>query len=206
MGMATGDGWLRALRGEGEAVQGEPRSAEQELADMADFIHRSLARGFGKQFSQADLQDLTQDALLRVHDKHPGFTGDSRFSTWVASVAVNGALSELRRRRHQHVELDQAAAAGERALRAPASDRLQRAQSHSVLMRAIDEALTDRQRTALLAELGGLPLAEVARRLQSQRGAVYKLLHDARKRLRAHLEAQGLGPSDLLTEEPREQA
>ena len=74
---------------------------------------------------------------------------------------------------------------------AEGSARLERAQRDGALKRAIDEALTERQREALLATLGGLPMVEVARRIGSTRGALYKLLHDARLRLRAHLEAEG---------------
>ena len=55
---------------------------------------------------------------------------------------------------------------------------------------AIDSALTERQREAILAVLSGLPLAEIARRTATSQGAVYKLLHDARRRLKRHLEAQ----------------
>ena len=78
---------------------------------------------------------------------------------------------------------------------------MQRRQAKVVLGDAIDNALTATQRQALCAELGGLPLVEVARRLGKSRGAVYKLLHDARKRLRAHIEARGLALDDLLTGE-----
>lgn len=58
------------------------------------------------------------------------------------------------------------------------------------LRAAIDTALTARQREAMLALLGGLPLAELARRLSTNQGAIYKLLHDARRRLKRCLESQ----------------
>jgi RNA polymerase sigma-70 factor (ECF subfamily) len=57
----------------------------------------------------------------------------------------------------------------------------------TALREAIDSALTARQREAMLALLGGLPLAELGRRLSMKQGAVYKLLHDARRRLKSHL-------------------
>lgn len=166
---------------------------------MRDFVRATLTKGFGTQLTDADLEDLSQETMLKIAAKHETFRRDSRFSTWVAAVAVNGALAELRRRRHVHVELEAATELGAAGLVPPeAPDRVQRARSAQLLREAIDTALTTRQREALLAELGGLPLAEVARRLQSDRGAVYKLLHDGRKRLRAYLQAHGMDASDLL--------
>ena len=61
----------------------------------------------------------------------------------------------------------------------------------------IERELTEKQRTALLAELKGMPLEEIGRRLGSNRNAVYKLTHDARKRLKKHLEAAGYSAADL---------
>jgi len=62
----------------------------------------------------------------------------------------------------------------------------------AALRKAIDTALTERQRDATLALLGGLPLAEMAHRLGTTQGAVYKLLHDARRRLKQYLEGDAL--------------
>ena len=61
----------------------------------------------------------------------------------------------------------------------------------------IENDLTEKQRTALLAELKGMPLDEIARHLGSTRNAVYKLTHDARKRLKRRLEAAGYTADDL---------
>ena len=63
----------------------------------------------------------------------------------------------------------------------------------------IESNLTDKQRTALLAELRGMPQDEIARHLGSNRNAVYKLTHDARKKLRQGLEAAGYTAEDVAT-------
>lgn len=61
------------------------------------------------------------------------------------------------------------------------------------------EELTDRQRQALVAaEIEGMPLEEVARRMGTNRNALYKLLHDARRRLKRRMIAEGISPQDLL--------
>ena len=194
--MTDGQEWLAALR---EATDGQTAV----LADMADFVRRSLAKSFGRQLGDADLEDLTQDVLVQVHRKHGDFRGDSRFSTWVAAIAVRTALSELRRRKHKNLSLEEAVQAGgeQLAQAASAPGDIQQRQQRQLLHDAIQEALTDRQREALLAELGGLPMEEVARRLGSKRGAVYKLLHDARKRLRAHLTERGFDATQLAPTE-----
>jgi RNA polymerase sigma-70 factor (ECF subfamily) len=63
----------------------------------------------------------------------------------------------------------------------------------------MQEDLTERQRTAMMAIMaGGMPLEEVARRMDTNRNALYKLLHDARKRMRDRLLEKGLSPQDVL--------
>ena len=68
----------------------------------------------------------------------------------------------------------------------------------SMLQKMIQEVLTERQRQAMLAVmLGGMPLAEVARRMGTNRNALYKLLHDGRMRLKERMLAAGLSAQDV---------
>ena len=65
--------------------------------------------------------------------------------------------------------------------------------------RIILEELTEKQRTAMIAsQIHGMPLDEVARRLDMNRNALYKLLHDARLRLKKRMAEEGLSPEDVL--------
>ena len=67
------------------------------------------------------------------------------------------------------------------------------------LQRLISTELTEKQRQALVAvRIQGMPLEEVARRMGTNRNALYKLLHDARQRLKSRMEAEGLSPEDVL--------
>jgi RNA polymerase sigma-70 factor, ECF subfamily len=159
------------------------------LADLRDFLRRTLARAFAAELDDGDLDDLVQESLLRIHERLGSFEHRSRFTTWAAAIAVNCAYSELRRRRYRHVSLDDAVELGAASLVQPEVAH-QQPDREAALRAAIDAALTSRQREAILALLGGLPLAEIARRSASSQGAVYKLLHDARRRLKHHLEAQ----------------
>jgi RNA polymerase sigma-70 factor (ECF subfamily) len=171
--------WVDGLRAGGGA------SYSEDLADLRDYLQRTLAKGFNQTLSAQDLDDLTQESLLRVHQKLGTFEGQCRFTTWAATIAVNCALSELRRRRYQHVSLDDAA---EQADWSAGDEPASEAQIEA-LRRGIKEALTERQREAIEAALGGLPLTELARRQGVTQGAIYKLLHDARRRLKGYLEA-----------------
>lgn len=65
------------------------------------------------------------------------------------------------------------------------------------LKRAIDERLTDRQRAAAMGELAGVPSEELAQRFGMNRNALYKLHHDARKKLLAALGEAGFDAEDV---------
>src|SRR6202012_5798718 len=106
-------------------------------------------------------------------------------------IAVNGALSQLRRRRFEHLSIEDAGEGVDWSQ--PEDGEPDNEERIALLRRGIDEALTERQREAIKAALGGLPLMELARRYEITQGAVYKLLHDARRRLKRFMEeAQGV--------------
>ena len=66
---------------------------------------------------------------------------------------------------------------------------------------AIETVLTAHQRRVLVAlAIDGVPIDVLAERLDTTRGALYKALHDARRKLRTHLEVSGLAP-DVMREE-----
>jgi RNA polymerase sigma-70 factor (ECF subfamily) len=178
----SNEAWVEALRATGPA----PSHAEI-VADLRDFLRRTLAKGFGQKLASDDLEDLAQESLLRVHGKLDTFQGQSRFTTWAATIAVNCALSELRRRRYHHLSIEEAGETADWSASegGGATDEEQIA----LLRRGIAEALTDKQREAIQAALGGLPLMELARRWDVSQGAIYKLLHDARRRLKSYMES-----------------
>jgi RNA polymerase sigma-70 factor (ECF subfamily) len=175
------EAWVEALRASGQAA-----SHADVVSDLRDFLRRTLAKGFGQKLTPEDLEDLAQESLLRVHGKIDSFQGQCRFTTWAATIAVNCTLSELRRRRYRHVSIEEA---GERVdWSASEGDSAADEEQIALLRRGIVEALTDKQREAIQAALGGLPLMELARRWEVSQGAVYKLLHDARRRLKGYME------------------
>jgi RNA polymerase sigma-70 factor (ECF subfamily) len=149
------------------------------------------------------LEDVLQQALVHILERLEQFQGRSRFTTWAMTIAVRLAMSALRRKQWQEVSLEGLTAESELAPALAIDDTAspaQQAEQHALfetLRRLIDEALTDKQWVALTAELSGMPLEEIARRLGSNVNAVYKLLHDARKRLKRGLETVGYTAEDV---------
>lgn len=143
--------------------------------------------------SDADLDDFTQDAMLRVLERLDSFRGDSRFTTWAMAVAVRVSLTALRRRKWSAApigaHLDELAEIQETDTEAAAAGA--RAELLGALRGAITNDLTPRQRQVLLGELEGIPQVVLADRLGSTPGAIYKTSHDARKKLRAALARAG---------------
>lgn len=182
---------------------------EAALVDLRALLVRGLGYALAKYraVGEADLEDFAQEALLKVLDGLGSFRGESRFTTWAQKIAVHVALTELRRRRWRDVSLEQVTASAEgdylpKTWADPAADTEQQAIQREVLgimRRVIAEELTDKQRKALVAvRIHGMPLAEVARRMGTNRNALYKLLFDAREKLKKEMIARGLSPQDVL--------
>jgi RNA polymerase sigma-70 factor (ECF subfamily) len=146
----------------------------------------------------ADLDALcmqaADDALRAVAAKICTFRGASRFTTWAYKFAILEISMRLRRSawNDRRIALDDAA--WER-LPDPAADAAQRFEQRelaSALQRAVANALTRRQREVFLAvAVEEVPIDVVAERLGTTRGAVYKVLHDARQKLRRTLAESG---------------
>lgn len=190
----TNEEWVADLGADGPV-------AEAALRDLRPVLLRALQITLGPRVDRgadALAEDLVQEALLHVRDRLDQFRGDARFTTWAQKVAVRIAFSELRRKRWENVPLD-AVVADPPSTPEPAADAvLEQSEAVDLVRRLIRDELTDRQRTALEAVLAGMPIEEVARRMDTNRNALYKLLHDARQRLKTALEDRGLGPDDLL--------
>jgi RNA polymerase sigma-70 factor (ECF subfamily) len=177
----------------------------EAITDLRGLLLRGLAKSFQARgdIDQAFLEDVVQQALVHILDHLDQFQGRSRFTTWAMAITVRLAMSALRRKRWQDVSLESMTEPIERALaldRDHTTSPAQHAEQHAIvetLRRLIDEALTDTQWMAMTAELGGMPLEEIARRMGSNVNAVYKLLHDARKRLKHGLETAGYTAEDV---------
>src|SRR5919202_2500978 len=138
------------------------------LADLYDLLVRGLGAALGGYGGgvEANFGDFAQEALIRIIGNLDSFRGESRFTTWAQKIAMNVALTELKRRRWHDVSLQDLFARHEAADRGPADPRLtpeQLAFQDMVLgelRRMINEELTDRQREAVGAViLEGRPIS-----------------------------------------------
>ena len=201
--------WLADLRTDGEMQAAALEDLRLRLKRSILYYlgqERSDLRDLSGQELEQMADDLAQDATLRVMDNLDNFRGESQFTTWANRIAVRLAISDLRRARYKDFSLDDLTADGEilpmsnNASSPPSPEKS--VEREDVLARinlALEEALTERQYQALTAvALRGVPMDVVAEQMDTNRNALYKLLHDARRKLRAHLEAQGLSTDYMM--------
>lgn len=160
-----------------EAHRRRPRLPERTLAEVDDLCHQA-----------------TSDAVILVLQKLDDFRGLARFTTWASKFAILGVSTMLRR----HAWSQRIAEAGEvERLQIPdqAPSPLGMVEYHElslVLQQAVDQQLTDHQRTIFqAAAVDDIPIDVLAERFASSRGAIYKTLHDARRKLRRVLADAG---------------
>ena len=182
---------------------------DEAQADALNGLRRILMGGLARSLqgrsavNEAFLEDVVQEAIVKILANTAGFKGKSQFTTWAMAITVRVALSNLRRKHWQDVSLEAVAEQGELkpqlAIDRNLSPEQQAEQEFilAVLRKLIDEELTPKQRLAIQAELVGMPKEEIASRLGSNLNAVYKLLHDVRKRLKRGLEESGYSIEDV---------
>ena len=198
--------WLSDLRGDGQ-------SRENALTDLREVIQHGLPYALSRWLSPDDplftplVEEVTQETLLRVLDQLNTFEGRSMFTTWVHKIAVRIALTDLRRKRWQDSSLDEMLDNEETpppprlmADRSPGPEAIaERADMVAHIRRILEQELTPKQREALvLLGIQDIPLEEAAKRMKTNRNALYKLLHDARLRLKQRLTAEGLNAQEVL--------
>jgi RNA polymerase sigma-70 factor, ECF subfamily len=213
--MRTNDEWLRALRSDGiEQEEALKDLRERLLLGMRAYL--ADERGYTTALAFADakeiVEDCAQEALLIIRQKIDAFRGESRFTTWATTIAIRLLLGELRRRKWKQVSIESSKIGHnlpDRPAEAPQYGNpemaLQQQEVWSMLKRVVEKDLTSRQRFVLIASaFQGMPLDLIADRLGTNRDNVYKILHDARKKLKRCLTKRGLTAEELIrTFEPK---
>jgi RNA polymerase sigma-70 factor, ECF subfamily len=194
-----------AERHSGEWIAGLRERRDESIADLHDLLLRAARfevarrRPMLPHLRGNELDDIAQeaadDALMSILGKLDDFRGESRFTTWAYKFALLEAAVKLRRRAWQGRELPlepETWGLFESAGLGP-EDELEQSELLRTVQTAIAEELTPHQREVLIAlAVNGVPIDVLAERLESTRGALYKTLHDARRKLRAHLEERGI--------------
>ena len=146
-----------------------------------------------------DLNDIAleaaDDALVSVLARLDSFRGASRFTTWAYKFALLEAAVKLRKRAWQgrEIPLEPETWSLFSSAGLEPDAELEQTELLATVQRGINGVLTPHQRRVLVAlALNGVPIDVLAERLNLTRGALYKTLHDARRKLRKHLQKCGL--------------
>lgn len=176
------------------ALQGPPAVREPALAELHALLLRAARFELGRRRTMlgavphTEIEDMAaqaaDDAMVAVLAKLHTFRGASRFTTWAYKFALLEAGVKARRRawRDREVPLEDAFAD-----QGPSAQQvLEDAETLRAVREAMDTVLTAHQRQVFVAlALNGVPIDVLAERLGTTRGALYKTLHDARRKLRA---------------------
>jgi RNA polymerase sigma-70 factor (ECF subfamily) len=206
--MKTNEEWLRALSADG-IEQGDALKDLREILihGMRGYLaeDRGYKSGHGSEAGQI-VEDCAQDALVIIKRKIGTFRGESRFTTWATTIAIRQLLGELRRRKWKALSIDASSVGRDlpnRLMESLQSDTpeaaLEQDQVWSLLKRIVEKDLTSRQRFVLIANaFQGMPLDLIANELGTNRDNVYKILHDARKKLKRCIMKEGLTQQEIL--------
>jgi RNA polymerase sigma-70 factor (ECF subfamily) len=199
--------WLRGL----EATGAEHDAAIKRLHSLLlrAAVTEVARRGSNSAATAGDLDDLANqaadDALMAVLRKLHSYRGDSRFTTWAYKFALLEAAAAMRRRPWQERELPLEADGWARFSdgRTSPAGQAEASELIDAIRDAIAEVLTPHQRGVLVAlTLNDIPIDVLAERRGTTRNALYKTLHDGRRKLRARLAEDGLEPSPPYVRAP----
>jgi RNA polymerase sigma-70 factor (ECF subfamily) len=194
--------WLHSLRASGAERDAAIARLHALLLQAARF-EVARRRPTLPHLRGGDLDDIANlaadDALVSVLRRLDDFRGASRFTTWAYKFALYEAAVKLRKRAWQGREVPLEPESWQIISSGSLEPDAEAEQSEllATLQSAIDEVLTPHQRRVLLAlAVNGVPIDVLAERLNTNRNALYKTLHDARRKLRRHLDERGLALDD----------
>lgn len=197
--MVASMSWTERLTAKGD-------TRNEAIAQLRRILVRGIERSFsGRGVDNAFAEDIAQEAMLKVLDSLDRFEGKSRFTTWAMAIAVRTAICQLRRKHFQDVSLEQVLQNHQQAFEPQdqkvqsAEDSLDKQALYDQLRSHIQSDLTDKQQTVMRALLGGMPVENIAERMGTNRNAVYKMMHDARMKLKQGFEASGTTSADILS-------
>jgi RNA polymerase sigma-70 factor (ECF subfamily) len=201
--------WIVTLNGTGDEQAAALTDLRTYLLRAALFTLQRALRYVGHLESSTlgqMAEDCAQEALTTIVQRLQDFRGESKFTTWAYAFAVNIALTAARRERWAPVAFDGILEGGE-PLPLPDGDegsspdperRALQMEMIAAIRDGIQQHLTLKQQEALRALVfEEVPLDEVVRHWSSNRNAVYKVVHDARRKLKAHLASRGFDVKEI---------
>ncbi|MEX0722453.1 MAG: RNA polymerase sigma factor [Gracilimonas sp.] len=198
---STNEEWINGLK---------PPPDAQAIEQLRGHLIKGLKASLYK-YVQRDLddfvEDIAQDSILKILDKYDTFRGDSKFTTWAMKISVREAYSELRKKRYKDISLEQHSQfdpddkeAVEIEHDQPGPDRItHESMIVQQVMKIMEEELTEKQQKVLqLLMIDQVPMTLVSEMMDSNRNAIYKLVHDARLKLKNRMEVEGMDPQEIL--------
>ena len=177
---------------------------EPKIAELHDLLRRAAQHEVARRrhWARGDdpnreelVEEIACDALLLTVNKLSSYRGESRFTTWAYAFVINVTSAKLARRARRPLPLTIGDQAWERLpdrLSADPQASTELREILGALRSAVERKLTAYQRRVFVAvALNNVPIDELAEHLGSNRNAIYKTLFDARRKLRAELEASG---------------
>lgn len=189
--------WVQDLSGSGPTREAACKSLYLLLLNVAKAEARRRAPTL--RLGGPELDDIAHqaaaDALMAISDRLDRFRGESRFTTWAAKFVIFDVSTKMNRhfwrRREVPYEQEDWSRLASRFDLAP-EEEAQVREFAGAVSQAVDQSLSDRQRLVFVAAvLNGMPIDVLADELGATHNALYKVLFDARRKLRAALVAGG---------------
>jgi RNA polymerase sigma-70 factor (ECF subfamily) len=203
--------WLAALDEGGTERETALARLHQMLLRVA--VHEAYRRGPTFRIGGPELDDLAHqaanDAMVSLLGKLDSFRGESRFTTWAYRFVTLEVANKLGRHFWRNPAVSLAAEDWERLPAPCAADPLAQTQQRELIAAvrcAMTETLTDHQRLFFVAiVVNGVPIEAMVSQYGSNRGAIYKTVFDARRKIRAYLTANGYLEGEPTAAQPTEQ-
>jgi RNA polymerase sigma-70 factor (ECF subfamily) len=188
-------------------IKGEGATRDQAISQLRSILLRGLSKSLNDRYGKPfNAEDIVQEALMKVLNSLDKYEGRSKFTTWAMTVATRIGISALRRKYHQDVSMEPFGTSDGYSMEVSITDEPtlsnleSRTKIFNVLQNLIDTELTDKQRLVTRAFLSNFATDEIAEQLQMTRNAVYKLIHDARQKLKDGFERAGLTSEQIFDE------
>ena len=172
---------------------------DSAIEELRRYLVGGLSRSMGYRYGGVlQVEDAVQEALLKIINKLDTFEGRSKFTTWAMTITNRVAISRMRRKHFSDLSLDklQTEHNVQVEVKVPNSQRASIAFDRMLVLRKLNELiqteLSEKQRSAMQALLDGISIEEIAEQTGSNRNAVYKLIHDAKAKLRQGFDRSGI--------------
>jgi|GEM_PF-2410658 RNA polymerase sigma factor (sigma-70 family) len=189
-----------------EAIRSGSELRDEAIAQLRELLIRGLSKAltgrYGKPFNA---EDVAQETLMKVLNSIDQYSGRSKFVTWAMAIAIRIGISDLRKKYHADQSLDSFRTDDGAKIDITTTVTLTPGLEFSnrefakLLQQLIDSELTEKQRVVVRAFLSDYSTDGIADGLGMTRNAIYKLLHDARLKLKTGLESHGYDSDDIAS-------